>query len=46
MTRYFKMFIARTIGFVVGFYAEKMIARDIKSISRNEKGKWVADIDD
>ena len=46
MTRYFKMFIARTLGFIVGFYAEKMIAKEIKSISRNEKGKWVAEIDD
>ena len=46
MTKYFKMFIARTLGFIVGFYAEKMIAKEIKSISRNEKGKWVAEIDD
>lgn len=46
MTKYFKMFIARTLGFIVGFYAEKMIAKEIKSISRNEKGKWVADTND
>ena len=46
MMYYIKRAIARVYGLVFSFYHKNRAKRVISKMTRDEKGRWVADIDD